>query len=1406
MKYWLGVDIGSVSLNVIVMDDGRRTIHSEYVRTLGRPIEAARAAFARMLARIGDVEVSGAAVTGSGKELIAGLIGAVPVNEIVAHATGAWTVRPDVSSIIEIGGQDSKFIRVCRDASGSHYIQDHAFNELCAAGTGAFLDQQAGRLGLDIETFSSLAAAAAKPARLSGRCSVFAKSDMIHLQQKATPTDEIAAGLCFALARNYLATLCRGRTPEAPVLIQGGVASNDGVVRAFRELLGMDAATLSRPAGHDVMGAFGAAIHAEANPFPAGRSLLEMAGKLDIDAARQVQVSGLKPLSSRAVPAPAVKSSCSRGPFFLGLDVGSVSTKAVVIDSGASVAASVYLPTAGRPVEAIRSAIAALGKQDLPGTAMAGVCFTGSGRYLASALLGGGQVIDEISAQAAGAAHFVPDVDTIIEIGGQDSKYIRMRGGVIERFQMNRACAAGTGAFLEEQCGRLGIDIRSDFARLAMSSSNPVGLGSRCTVFMDSDLVHHVQRSTPTADICAGLAYSIGQNYLEKVVGSRPVGKKVLFQGGVARNDAVRAVFGELLGCEITVHPMPELSGAFGAALQAMAGSVDSKGLDLSDPVPEAATSSFECQRCANLCEIRRVVMNDGRRAFFGSICGRFERDAEDPVLPDDAFATRERLLLAAAGLGGFDDSAVSDSGKTPGRGVIGIPFALSMTDYLPFWTRFFTELGYSPVLSGPSNRETVEWGLSHVPGEFCYPIKVLFGHVNRLMARGIQTIFVPHLRMFTPPGESTARYACPYTQAAPYVLRANVDASIVTLEYPVRGEEAWWIGAAASTLGIPVDEIRAAHAVAAASQQSFAAGCRAEGQRLLERLAEQKMRGCVLLGRPYNTVDRYVNLNLARRLSSLGIEPIPFDFMPLGDDPLPPIWGRVRWGYGRKLLQAARALKHHPNLGAVIMTNFGCGPDSFVDQYLETELVDTPHIVLEMDDHQAEAGLVTRLEAFSRTFACRPADRPVELLDGPAPGEPDRGLREYTYYIPSFMDHAYAFTGALKSAGCRAVLLPPTDDESWELGMRHAYGRECHPFISFAGDLLKAAGRPDFVAKDACYFGPSYFGPCLLPQYLVALHLILRNAGLSEVSVINISDPPTMKELGNGYVVRMAAGIYAIDRLFKWKTEIEPYERNPGTVAAIHRQNLEDIEAGLAEGHFFRSLRDSVKRFEEIELVENGRRRPVVGIVGDVYTRVNEHSNDHLYHRLNELGFDVWTSCSLLDVSILGGEQLHKELERRGRPAAGLVARAAIPGARAALALIDRYFPDSIRTPQERHFPDVYKSTSRYASYWIDKALSANINRVDEFHQAGVDGVINVMCHNCMLGNVTAALSRSMRRDMDDMPLCNLVFEGLKSTHTTNRLEAFAHQVMTGRGGLCGQDRGQACGHGCDDWDGGLH
>jgi len=1375
-RYHLGLDLGSVSLNCIITDESGKIIFKKYVRTSGLPVDATLSLFKDIANEFKDISFCGAVIAGSGKELIANSTGIRTVNEIVAHATAAWTIYPDVETVFEIGGQDSKFISIGRKNDGTHYLKDHAFNELCAAGTGAFLDQQADRLGITISELSAKASIAQNIPSVAGRCSVFAKSDMIHLQQKAVPSEEIAAGLCFALVRNYLATLCKGKIPAAPIIFQGGVAANKGVIRAFREILNLNETEFIIPENFDVMGAFGSAVIAKENMFEKPVTIAELIKKLENRSINSEKEEFREPLSDIFISdnnSSEINNITPKHPLFLGIDIGSVSTKGAVIDSDRSIIASGYVPTAGKPVEALKNLIEKIKTDAKDEIIVSNIVSTGSGRHLAS-IISGGATMDEISAQATSCAHFFPDSDTIIEIGGQDSKFIKLKNRNIETFKMNRACAAGTGSFLEEQAGRLNISIRNEFADLALKSGNPVRLGSRCTVFMDSDLVHHLQRGTPTEDLVAGLAYSIGENYLEKVVGSSPVGENIVFQGGVAKNRAVVAVFEKLLNKKISVHPYPEISGAIGAAMTAMTeyeqgiSRVETK---LSDLQIEAKTETFECNLCENICEIRKVTVTNGKTAYFGSICGRFEKMSDTPVKSSDLFDIREELMT----------NSVIKSDVPPHLGEIGVPDTLTMRDHLPFWITFLSSIGYRPVLSEKTKRSVVENGLIHVPAEFCFPMKVLFGHVYDLIDKGFKTVFIPHLRFFTPPNEKRKRYACPYTQAAPYIVRENLenDAKILTIEFPVEGERDFWIEKTSKDIKIDKEIITKALDAALLSQKNFNSRCVEEGKKVLEKLKNENRRGAVIIGRPYNTTDRHINLNLVKKMKDLDIEPIPIDFLDLGSKPLPDLWERVRWGYGRKLIMAARALKEHKFLGAVIVTNFGCGPDSFIDQYLEYELKDTPHILIEFDDHQAEAGLVTRLEAFSRNFLIEEKKRAE--ISGRDPGKPRIPLREYTYYIPSFMDHAYAITGALKASGCKTVLLPPTDEESWNLGLKYAYGRECHPFISFVGDILKAANDPDFIPEKACYFGPSYFGACLLPQYLLATHLILERLGLEDITSMNITDATNMKELGPLYMIRLALGTYTIDRFFKWKTEMEPYEAKPGEVNRVYRKIIENLEKGLAGGGFFKAVKAGIKELKKVELTENKGKKPKIGIVGDVYTRVNIHSNNHLYDRLKDMGFEVWPACSLIDVSFLGIEQLHAEHLKKGKKIKSFFTRALIPGVKLVRWLfVDRYFPKTIRTPQERDFHAVKKVANRYADLEIDKALSLNLNRIEELYLGKADGIINVMCHNCMLGTVTASLTKSIRNDMDDIPLCTIVYEGLKSTHNVNRLEAFAHQVKS--------------------------
>lgn len=1377
--FFLGLDIGSVSLNCVLTNSTGTIIYSYYESTGGKPVEKIRDVIEELLQKFGNIRITGCIVCGSGKDLIAGLLQVGKANEIIAHAKAAWTVHPAVHSVIEIGGQDSKYSIIDRHRSGKHFLKDHKFNQLCAAGTGAFIDQQAERMGLTTERLGILATKTEKAANVAGRCSVFAKSDMIHLQQKAVPVEEIASGLCFALARNFLSTMCKGRFPKTPVLFQGGVAANKGVIQAFQKLLDFGEDELIIPENFKVMGAWGSALIADERRLKRELALNELLDRLGT-ARNDQAASVLAPIDRQSEFAVSTlknkKTRSLQKPFFLGVDIGSASTKCVIIDSQTTILAAVYGPTAGQPINSLRKRIRELTDNVLDEVSIAQLAATGSGRHLATTLLGGGTPLDEISAQAAACSHFFPSADTIIEIGGQDSKFIRLKEGRITSFKMNKACAAGTGAFLEEQAGRLNINIKEEFSEKAFASKIPVKLGSKCTVFMDSDLVHHLQRGAVTEDLCAGLSYSVAENYLEKVVGAENCGSAIVFQGGVAKNEAVHAVFQQLLKQPVKAHPLSGVSGAFGAALAARKEYKRSNkdlGIQLGAINIQAHVRSFDCASCENFCDIWKITTIGDNTAYFGGLCGKYETTSRAESSTVNPFIERDQLLW----------NCIRKSEAKPSRGPIGIPFALTLHDHLPFWATFFNTLGYEVIYSGNTNRSQVEKGVLYGPGGFCYPMKVLFGHVCDLKDKGICTLFIPHLRMFKPPQEEETRYACPYTQAASYLVRETIVAKsdILTLEYPVENELAYWIEETAERLNITSDSIKTAVQEAHEAQAEFVECCRDAGSNLLKNMKKRGERGAVLLGRPYNTSDRFINLHLATKLLSLGIVPLPPDFIPPESDPLPELWSRVRWGYGRKLLQSARALKSYRFIGAIVVTNFGCGPDGFVNQYLEHELRDIPHIVLEFDEHQAEAGLLTRLEAFNRNFRIR--TEKVSRVEGVDPGKPRIPLREYTYYVPSFMDHAYAITGALKASGCNTVLLPPTDDESWNLGMKHSYGKECHPFVSFTGDLLKAAAKPGFVPERACYYAPSYLGPCLLPQYSLALHLILEKAGLGDITVMNIADENNMKELGPSYMLRLALGLYTIDRFFRWKTEIEPYSSENGAMESTYKQILLDLEDGLATGNYFRfiqEIRRGVKKISRMKLKRNEKKRPGIGVVGDIYTRVNCHSNNHLYKKLQDAGFEVWASSTFIDVSILALEQLPVEYRRTGHRVKSQLARLALPGIKLAKLLVDCHFPAKMNVPKDRDYRAITRTTDRYVGFWIDKALSLNINRIEELHKAGASGVLNVMCHNCMLGTITDSLTDSLGRDMADMPISTLVYEGLQPTHNINRIEAFVDQVLS--------------------------
>ena len=990
----LGIDVGSTTIKVVALDRNRRLLGWRYVRSCGRP----RAALLETLADIGkDIEPSRVRIiglSGSGGGPIADVIGGRHVNELVAQTRAVGEFHPEAQTIIEIGGQDSKLLSLRWDErSHQMMLEDFSMNALCAAGTGAFLDQQAERLGIAIDgEFARIALESRSPARIAGRCTVFAKSDMIHLQQVGTPMPDILMGVCLAMARNFTTVIGKGKRFVAPILFQGGVAYNAAVKRAFETVLGVPEGSIIVPGHHTIMAALGAAYVAmdeaalgqETHPFVGFRRLHEAMQAGSQDRASLPVLLGAHSANGKKVKTPSLPAGVKLDAW-LGADVGSVSTNIVVIDASNRVLARRYLMTAGRPLEAVREGLRLVASELGDSVRVRGVGATGSGRYLTGDFIGADVVRNEITAQARAAVAIDPAVDTVFEIGGQDSKFIRIHNGAVTDFTMNNACAAGTGSFLQEQADRLKIRIEEEFSDLAFSSPCPAALGERCTVFMESDIVHHQQQGARVPDLTAGLAYSIVENYLNRVVNGRAIGSRVFFQGGVASNAAVVAAFSSITRRTVTVPADHDVTGAIGVAILAreeMArrtnGSVPPtrfRGFDLTDR--RYASSVFECKACPNLCEVHKVVIERETPFFYGARCDKFEEagrgtSASWRQIPD-LFAERERLLLD-----GWTEPA--SRATASGKLRVGVMRNLTFFDFFPFWRAFLERLGCEVVLSAPTSPELVELTQKSAVAESCFPVKLAFGHLLDLKTRDVDVLFLPSLisRENAAPGQPHNHY-CPLIPATPHLLMMNMpdganQPRVVNLALHLANARAARRELRALARALTGASSASADAAVRAgwdAMRIFTSAIRTRGREVLAAL-DPALPAVVVVGRPYTANDPGSSLDLPYKLRRLGVLPIPMDFLPIESVPVPAAYDDMYWRSGQDILRAGALVRDDPRLQAAYLTNFNCGPDAFLISFFRETLGSKPFLELEVDDHTADAGMITRCEAFLDSLGLR--------------------------------------------------------------------------------------------------------------------------------------------------------------------------------------------------------------------------------------------------------------------------------------------------------------------------------------------------------------------------------------------------------------------------------------------------
>jgi predicted CoA-substrate-specific enzyme activase len=1140
------------------------------------------------------------------------------------------------------------------------------------------------------------------------------------------------------------------------------------------------------------------------------------------------------------------------------------------MDKQKRILAKIYLMTAGRPLDAIHDVMRSIGEQVKNKVKIIGAASTGSGRYLTGDFIGADVVINEITAQATGAAIVNPKVDTIFEIGGQDSKYISLNNGVVVDFEMNHACAAGTGSFLEEQASRLGISIKEEFARLAFASKSPIKLGERCTVFIETDLLSYQQQGASIEDLVAGLSYSIVANYLNRVVGRRKIGDNICFQGGTAFNTAVWAAFEKVVGKPIMVPDHHECTGALGAAAIAaehINGIAQETGIRPASKFKgfenlvnaEYTVESFECEHCSNHCEIKEVKLANSEPLYYGSRCDRYNlKKKGERKSRFNAFAFRQKMMLEFAGFGQKthradtvqknEQKAINNEKKTHRADTvqkneqkainnekktrkIGIPMALANWQLLPLFSQFFKELGFEVILSGRTTKETIRKGVESVTAQPCFPIKIANGHIVGLIEKGVDYIFLPSI-VSSPANfpENKHNHFCPYVQSFPYQVRsAFADKLACAGKMPATqsGKSKLLITTlrlgegeriARKTfeelgrkLGVSKSMVRGAMTKGFEAQRGFDKSLREKGSEILKTV-KQGEKLFVLISRPYNGCDDGVSLELPKKFTEAGIEAIPIDMLDftqaeLGDEKL---HGDMYWGYGQKILRAGEIIKRDERLFAIYLSNFSCGPDSFLMPFFKDIMGDKPCLQLEIDEHSADAGVVTRIEAFLESLKnysrysmldarCSMLDPRYSCKHHASGIEHQIHSKQRTLYIPYMSDASYGLAGCLRGYGQSAEVMPIADEPALMAGRAFTTGKECLPCAITAGEMLKVLGRDGVKPADVAFFMPSTSGPCRFGMYHCMHDLVLKYAGFEDALMIAPNqDSNFYSELVQSFNgVSLSAfmkdvwtAVVGIDLLQKLILRIRPYAAEPAEAQGVYEKCLkrwvEAVERTADSGQRAADRnrkRDMVGLMGEIAeefakvKINYDIRKPRIGIVGEIYVRSHRFANRDIVGKLEELG----AACDLASLAewIYYTNFTRGKMARRRGQWKNLFTNAMQD-------FFQHKIEHSLAAPLEKKFGRLAEHKVGYvinlAKPYIDASFEGeailSVGKIVEYYEDGFGGVVNVMPFTCMPSTIVSTQTRRLSGDCGELPILNLSFDGQEDATLTTRLEAFVEQV----------------------------
>lgn len=1222
---YLGIDIGSAAIKVAFFKSGQleATAYRFHYGDISGCLQLILSAWSHLKTKI--------ALTGSGARVFPAEF---QIDEIVAAIEGTkWAIGHNFRSLLIIGGEKIRLIEL--DEEGNY--RRHISNSDCASGTGSFLEQQAARLRLSLEEMERLAHDyKGEIPSIATRCAVFARTDLIHRQQEGYSVASIAAGISQGVARAIADSLIKGRKIESPLYVAGGASLHRRLLLSLQELLGIEVKPV--PQGEIVV-AIGAALLASREayvddllsskfkkdsikrplnpPLKIEKSPLSDSKKGEIWEEEGIEISLFKAPESDS----AIRS-------FLGLDIGSTSTKMALVDESGSIILGLYTRTAAAPIAATQRLFRWLdfySQKKRINWRWLGVATTGSGRALIGQLIGADLVINEVTAHAFSAVNYLPEVDTVIEIGGQDSKFIRLQDGAVVQSLMNTICAAGTGSFLEEQAQKLGVPL-SAYDDLITETCGPA-ISDRCTVYMERDLSRLLAEGWSKRELLASALHSVRDNYLIRVVGQAKIGNKICFQGATARNRGLVAAFEVALNKPIYVHPFPHLAGAYGAALLARLNKIETtkfSGLNFGHQPIEQKIEI--CDLCPNNCRITVVRVGQSLAAW-GFQCGR-EDEAKRKRLSRRSILPRSAILPSSI-------RAKESTATIKREKKIGLPIILPLSETEYFWRVFFTSLGFE-IVTPKNNEDLLGHGQSLARAEFCAPIYLSHGQVKSLFDSGCEVVFFPIFLEGPDSGQKSPlpRFYCYFTAYLPLVLRHSLEMKKGELLSPLinwRWSDKRNISSLSEALK-KIDRIGEKEVFLAWKKAKEAWKLERErqineGQKILDSLKESEW-AVILLGRPYNLNISLLNQNLPEIMADYGLIVLKPEMLANqngneGENYF------IHWHYGQIIMQAAHRAAEDDRLFPIFVTNFRCSPDSFLLTYFRNlmERAHKPYLILQLDGLTSDIGYRTRIEAAIESFRqWKPKMKEKAPLFSFSNLKKDR-----LWIVPHVDDTASALAVACLERFGYEALLARENQETIYRGLRLVNGGECLPTAALLGSFIETLEKEKIQPSKVGLAIPTSFYSCNFPQIPVLIKLLLDKIGLGDVEIfttalVNQHEPAELSlMLFHAYCLA--------DNLRLLLTKIRPYEKNKGETEEIWQKALRELSSAIRRRlNLNEAFRQVVRDFASIP-IEKEESRPKVAIIGDLYVIANPEFNLKVEKEIESAGGEV-IPASLVDIT----------------------------------------------------------------------------------------------------------------------------------------------------------------------------